>query len=346
LAKWLNSLGVPAEQRHAGGKTIRRSTGLWFASRIAPMLRSTTYVGRHVVTTSSGPVERAVPRLVDDATFAEAQRVLSSNRTTAKRNCRREYLLRGLLVCADPACGCRCAGMSIKRTTRQGPKEYTTYICGAAVGRRRYVGKDCHARYLNGGEAEEFVWARCAAYLRDPGRYLGLAQDRLRAMMADTSGAEVARKRLYAAKQEKEAERERVMMLFTRGHRTYDETERELARVKDEAAAVQRELDALRDKDQLAAAYEAQFTRASVLLAALGERVDDIEATDDRAAKRKPVETLLVRAEVLPTVSTAERLRPVFVFGEDPCQHVSFASATARRPGTTTCDCRARPTPS
>jgi hypothetical protein len=53
------------------------------------------------------PVERVVSRLVDDATFAEVQRVLSSNQASARRNCRREYLLRGLLVCADPACGCR-----------------------------------------------------------------------------------------------------------------------------------------------------------------------------------------------------------------------------------------------
>jgi hypothetical protein len=164
-------------------------------------------------------------------------------------------------------------------------------------------------------------------------------------MMADTAGADAARKRLYAARQEKEAERERAMLLFTRGHATYEETERQLARIKDEAATVQRELDALRDKDQLAAAYEEQFTRASTLLAGLGVRVDDIEATDDRAAKRELIETLLVRAEVAPSGTTAERLRPLFVFEEDRW-HGSFVSATARPPGTTTCDCRARPTPS
>jgi hypothetical protein len=164
-------------------------------------------------------------------------------------------------------------------------------------------------------------------------------------MMADTAGAEAARNRLYGARQEKEAERERAMLLFTRGHATYEETERQLARIKDEAAAIQRELDALRDKNQLAAAYEEQFTRASTPLAGLGARVNDIEATDDRTAKRELIETLLERAEVLPTGSTTERLRPVFVFGEDRWPQGSFASATARPPGTTTCACRARPTP-
>jgi len=317
LANWLNGLGVPAERRYAGGKTVRVSAGYWRGSRVAPMLRSTTYIGRHVVEMADGPVERAVPALVDGATFADAQRVLSSNQRTARRNRRRDYLLSGLMVCADPACGCSYVGVTSRRTTRNGPQEYPSYACAAARNKATHPGKNCRAGYLNGRDAEDFIWARCAAYLRDPGRYLGLAQAKLRALMADTTGAEAARKRLYAARQEKDAERERVMMLFTRGHRTYDETERELARVKDEAAAVQRELDALRDKDQLAAAYEEQLTRASTLLASLAARLDDIETADDRAAKRELIETLLVRAEIAPDGPLTQRIRPLFVFAED-----------------------------
>ena len=67
-----------------------------------------------------------------------------------------------------------------------------------------------------------------------------------------------------------------------------------------EAADLRAMLDAIRAQDDLSRAYEAQYTEAATMLAELGAEVDEIEATNNLAKKRRVVELRVAAVRVKP----------------------------------------------
>ncbi len=78
-ARRLNALGVPTHRRYASGTTVTVGRD-WLPSRINAMLKNPVYAGTHVLNSRHGPVTRAVPPLVDQATWERAQKMLLRNR--------------------------------------------------------------------------------------------------------------------------------------------------------------------------------------------------------------------------------------------------------------------------
>src|SRR5262249_41749783 len=68
----LTALKAPCERRYAGGRAIPAPAGLWRSSRLNYMVKNPVYAGRHVYRATTGEVERAVPALVDEATWRRA----------------------------------------------------------------------------------------------------------------------------------------------------------------------------------------------------------------------------------------------------------------------------------
>ena len=68
------------------------------------LIVSTTYMGRHEYgkrspTKGRKLITRAVPAIVDDATWKKAQETLQANFLFCRRGAKTQYLLRGLIKC-------------------------------------------------------------------------------------------------------------------------------------------------------------------------------------------------------------------------------------------------------
>lgn len=146
----------------------------WYASVVRKMLSNPAYRGEVLFQTtervkgSSGKktstrsrnqadwISIPVSRIVSDDVWHEAQGRLRQNREFARRNAKREYLLRGLLFCSD--CGYRLVGQA--RNTRR------IYRCNNMD---RVVGShECKGFTVDADRIEQPVWDTLASALKDP----------------------------------------------------------------------------------------------------------------------------------------------------------------------------------
>ncbi|HEX9597112.1 MAG TPA: recombinase family protein [Anaerolineales bacterium] len=102
-----------------------------------------------------------VPAIVDRETFRLAQQRLDQNKQMAPRNnTAHDYLLRGLVSCAQ--CQLSCMG----RMVRPG---YAYYLCrGRTDGLRAAKGERCTARYAPAQALDDLVWQDLCQILTDP----------------------------------------------------------------------------------------------------------------------------------------------------------------------------------
>jgi site-specific DNA recombinase len=156
----------------------------------------------------------------------------------------------------------------------------------------------CKGKALGGPWIEEQVWADCCRYIDNPSEELADAQRELRERLARSSGLEEQRRTLLAEIATKELERERVLTLFRRGRITTDEAEGHLDEVARETGALRELVESIRAQEALAEAHESQFTDVVSMLNRLRSRAEDIEATNDIAAKREIIDLLVSRISV------------------------------------------------
>jgi site-specific DNA recombinase len=102
-----------------------------------------------------------VPAIVDSETFHLAQHRLDQNKQLARRNnTAHDYLLRGLVSCAQ--CQLSCTG----RIVHPG---YAYYLCrGRSDGLRAAKGARCTARYAPAQALDDLVWQDLSQILTDP----------------------------------------------------------------------------------------------------------------------------------------------------------------------------------
>lgn len=103
----------------------------------------------------------AVPAIIDVDTFDLAQVRLDQNKQMARRNnTSHDYLLRGLVSCAQ--CQLACTG----RMVHPG---YSYYVCrGRTDALRLAIGERCTARYIPAAQLDELVWQDLSQILADP----------------------------------------------------------------------------------------------------------------------------------------------------------------------------------
>ena len=294
----LSVLGVPHYQRYGGsnGRAIER-TGRWGLSTLSSIIHNPIYKGAGEVRSCHGTLERPAEPLIDVETWERAQTALTRNRNLAKKNAKRDYLLRGLVKCGQ--CGFSYTGA--------GQSGRPSYRCNGGAG---VSGVKAEARCIGGSVSadalEGAVWQEVRRFIDNPGEAVKRAQLQLRERLAGASKGDERRKRLAAELAGKETERERVLNLFRRGRVTLEEAERELDAIGREAAELRGLIDSLRVQAEMATASEAYLVDVGAMLARIGGRVEEIEATNDRAAMRELIE-LLVPQIVLRTEPVGQK---------------------------------------
>jgi site-specific DNA recombinase len=165
------------------------SRTMWYPSTISRILHNQTYTGVwHYNKTNNAKVNgerkrspRAgadwlpvpVPAIIDEDTYNQAQALMERNKILAKRNTKREYLLRGILKCA---CGHNCLA-----NVRHGRP---LYRCPGTIDRPRRP--QCDVRFYRYADlVDDAVWGAIVEVLHDEAK---LRQ----AIAAQRAGAQTA----------------------------------------------------------------------------------------------------------------------------------------------------------
>lgn len=327
IAGWLETLRVPTVYLSDGRilKATRTETTspIWRPGRVRNMIVNPMYKGVHVygqrkanavASDNYAPVERKVPAVVEPELWERAQSALKANQIFAMRNAKTNYLLRGLMKCADPKCGLTYVGLANRR--KSGKFEFY-YRCNGKAGARGLYGveyKRCPSKDINGSRAEDLVWSEVENFLRNPGEVLRQLEEKL-SVQANSSQknaskiakleVELKRKddaKVYLAKQEAE----RLIDVST------SKTAKEL--LEDEARSIRFQIEELRNMDAKTEASRAALVTVGSLLGELQKRLDGPLPFE---AKRRIVETL-VDSVVVETVDyrgkRANRLRVRYKF--------------------------------
>lgn len=114
-------------------------------------------------------IENAIPRIIDNKTWERVQKRMSDRKHRAVNKAKREYLLSGLIECAD--CGAAYIGH-----TSTNSRGYSTryYCCG-----NKYRTHSCSSKNINADEIETFVVQNLKMYL------LGLNFEKMANEIAD-----------------------------------------------------------------------------------------------------------------------------------------------------------------
>jgi site-specific DNA recombinase len=253
------------------------------------MLRNPVYVGRHVFRSRHGEITRAVPPLVDQQTWEQAQAQIERNRHLPKSGATRIYLLRGLIRCS--ICGATYIGAT---RARSADTSVSYYRCGGRM-QSRFPLQRFHTggRHIPAQWLEEFIWSYCREFVQNPGAALEGACQQLEERTETGKGWAREQATLQHALGEKALERDRVLTLFRRGRVSIDGIEAQLEAIAREEADLRQRLAMFEAQQQATAVFEGQYHDAHTLLTRLQTQLAEIEQTNDQATKRRVIELLV-----------------------------------------------------
>jgi site-specific DNA recombinase len=290
-ARRFQALGVSPDRRYGTGKVAKR--GAWATSSLTKVLHNPLYKGEGSYGQKYGTVARAVPPLVDTATWGRVQAAMLQNKRLATKNARYVYPLRGLIRCED--CGRGYTGTAVNRS-REPRHEYR---CGGTLATVKANPADrCKGKSINAKWLEAEVWAGIRNYAEHPGDALFDIQRELRDRLVHTTTHDAERRRLIAEMVSKEGERERILTFYRKGVIATAEAEDQLGAIGRELATLREMLEGLRAEEAMAEAYEAHVTEVATILTSLREQVDEIERTNDTEWKRRVIQGLVCQITV------------------------------------------------
>jgi site-specific DNA recombinase len=169
IAPALNALGIPTSYAKDGrGIRGKATAGIWRPGRVYNMLRNSAYkgewvYGRRSKNTRAKLISGQCPAIVDEATFQKAQDRLKANCLWADRNCKRTYLLRGLIKC--DLCGHAYSGCC-NHTTPKGELRY--YRCNRNGNRGNLLSSECAAPSIRADIVENLIWQQIIEFIQQP----------------------------------------------------------------------------------------------------------------------------------------------------------------------------------
>ena len=298
IAKRLHADQVPTRADTNPVVSKRNGAHFWDPQTVARILRNPTNKGQWFwnktrrVVEGDRKVQRPrpqsewlsipVPAIVDEATWERAQERLKRNKQLAKRNTKREYLLRGLVFCQ---CGRRWTGRYKNHLDR------AYYRCPTTESE---PWRDpCHARFgIEQRKLEAGVLEAVKAFLLDP---------------------EVRRVSLGAERERAANEREQLASDLDTIDRSLNRVERQLGKLLDDMLddfppeiVAKRKRDLVAERQKLAvererrlAALDMPVTDIDAAIADLAPTVETAFATAEPAELRQLLELLRVEVHVI-----------------------------------------------
>ncbi|MBN1442158.1 MAG: recombinase family protein [Planctomycetes bacterium] len=231
----------------------------------------------------------AVPAIVPDDLFEEAQEQIKANRRTAEQHAQgATYLLQGLMVCAR--CGYALTGTkSGGRSSRS--RTHIYYRClGSQPG--RWGGERlCERKGMRGEVVDAAVWQDVCALLQDPSRIQQEYERRLKPPVAQAANDRHGFERVIRSL---ERARERLVDAYQEGLVDKDEFAARCATLKQRIESLQGQLETVRRDSEARADLRLAMTRVDDFAQQLRSGLDD--ATWQ--TRRQIIRSLVKRIEV------------------------------------------------
>lgn len=311
IAARLNELRIPcAYQRDdrlvLRGKRKQRTSGLWMPGRVRNLIVSATYKGLHEYgkrshTKGREIIPRAVPAIVNEKIWDQAQANLSDHFLFGVRNTRNHYLLRSLMKCGH----CNLTYVGVANTRPSGKREFY-YRCNGNQGARGLYGaqgKRCPSKGVRGEELERMVWGDVEEFLRKPSVVIERLQARMSGEASDATKNQERLRRLRGLLEGKADERNRVVGLYRRGRLNDAELDQQMEEIDKDVAGLSAQIEELERKPGGTDSNGVALEGAEALLRRLRERLDQ-PLTWER--KRQLVE-LLVGGIRIETIRSGEK---------------------------------------
>ncbi len=235
IARRLTDMGVPLRDS-IDGRTRKRGNltvspgGQWASARISYLLHTTTYMGQHVYGKRAKDqnrerITRPVVALVSEAVWWQAQEALRLNALGAKRNSKREYLLRGLVRCGF-------CGRSMSGITTLGKRFY--YRCNATLKHIALASLPCVARHVPSDWLDTLVWDELKDWVLHHTNLEAIVTEALHEQDRQRQEWRATHTRLRAEIRLKDEERERIITAYRKGVLSSGDLERQLTGMEKE----------------------------------------------------------------------------------------------------------------
>ncbi len=251
----INSLGIPT-QADITGQRKKTSKNWWNKRTLTRILSNPIYTGRYEyrrkIVPQNGdyaenfnPPEKVIvstaPKIIEQGTFEEAQKILLRNREMAKRNVKRPYLFNKLIYCEE--CGKKWHGFTVGRKCKDGHTSINKYYqCNSHL--TAYV---CNQRTLNEQVFDEAIWSEILRLISKPEIVYQEIQERLnKANHIDEINTEIDEK-TAVLNTEKQKNR-RLSELYIQGDITKIEYENRKKKYQDSIDTLVERIEKLRSR--------------------------------------------------------------------------------------------------
>jgi len=210
------------------GKRKVNTSGLWHPHRIGNMVKNTTYMGIHQYGKRSKKpreiIEREVNAIVTPELWNKAQETLKNNFLWAKRNTKREYLLRGLIKC------CIC-GRNLSGAYREPTAWYRCNgkLLHVEIGAGKKV---CNLKSVKAEWIENLVWTDIKDWILNPVSLETVINEKLKDFEKEKGNYFLRIKNLKDDLEKKEDERSNILALYRKGLITMKDVEDQLRDVE------------------------------------------------------------------------------------------------------------------
>ena len=189
-----------------------------------------------------------VPAFLSRELVDSARARMTTPRPQERKNLARGWELRGLIRC--PSCG----GAMTAHTAKRGEKLYHYYRCHRRVD---YGRNSCKQRMARAEKAEQAMWEFVSRAMKDPGRIVAGMDALIEQKRASMHGDPTREAKTWLEKlAEVDQERRGYQRLAAKGHMTDEELNEALLELEETRQTAERELEALRHRQEEVEALE------------------------------------------------------------------------------------------
>ncbi|MCB0020822.1 MAG: recombinase family protein [Anaerolineales bacterium] len=262
-AKWVRQIfdwyvaGVPvmkirdkliAANAPQKGSSVPRKTR-WARSSIHSILRAAKQYARGIkIQTRAGETfEIPVEPLISEETYQAAVKRRKANTTRAKRNVKRDYLLRGLIQCSCPrSWGARQTAYRSKARPRKKPTG--CYYCTQT--HKEKIDPTC-SRTIGSKKADDYVWSKVKDVLNNPEFLLSKARERVARLQHEVDSTRQQAEEIQAHIARVGKERQWVITQARIGRISDQDMEGQLQELETQEAYLRRELSEHKTMEEL-----------------------------------------------------------------------------------------------
>ena len=289
VAKYLNAKDVLTPTVSKGTKN--KSTGKWHAGHISIILRTTAYMGSYTYLKRSKKrkdrIELEVPAIIESQKFKDIQEKIVENADVARGSKKHNYLLRGLIYCAN--CGRALVGSSGDSKSGR-----VYYRCTGTIDNGQ--GKICDTKQLRAYDVEKAVWDDVYELLSNPEELIKEMEEELGKNKESSEPVQSELDEVENLISEKQAARGMIARLMTKGKLTEQEAELALEDLANELGSLNARKEFLFEKIANAQSFEGNVINVRMVIDAVRDHLEELTEEEKSALVRAMVRRVEVKS--------------------------------------------------